>query len=111
MATGSPTAPQRADLAELEPAQLEALYSTLDILREEFAGLLDYPAFTTLRTGLDRALVRLYAGICVASEHQEPTFAQALARAGIHEPFWEERSAGYPLAIAETELRALWGDR
>jgi hypothetical protein len=86
MATGSPIAPQRADLAGLTPADLEALYSRLDEFRGSMEGLLDFPAFTTLRTGLDRALVRVYGAISVASEHQEPTLAQALARAGIHDP-------------------------
>jgi hypothetical protein len=125
MATGSPTAPQRADLAGLAPADLEALYSRLDTLREDLAGFLTEPAFATLRTGLDRALVRLYGGICGARAHrrtgevacgecgdwhsrQDPSCPIVAAQLG---DALTERSAGFPVAIAETELRAMWGDR
>jgi hypothetical protein len=121
MATGSSIAPQRADLADLAPAELEALYSRLATLREDLAELLPDTVIARLCTGLDRALVRIYAAICGASAHHHPNcYAGLPGRAPEScacgatraiDAFDHDRSAGFPVAIAETELRALWGDR
>jgi hypothetical protein len=108
MATGSSIAPQRADLAGVEFARLERLYDRLDTLREDLPGEL---AFATLRTGLERALVHLYSQMRVAGAHQPPSPAEALLVAHLARHPDHDRSAGFPVALTETELRALWDDR
>lgn len=59
----------RRDLSELTPAQLDALYAELEILRDRLGDTLELAELTLLRRSLEATLATLYHRLSLPDGH------------------------------------------